>query len=85
MAIAPGFKTNMETLATAFEHGDNALVECTRKSDGKTVVLLCAIGFDGVEYQITPFAEMIDGNPFELYNPPEETHERNQTAQGARP
>jgi hypothetical protein len=39
-------------------------------SDGETVVVLAAVGFDGEEYGITPFAEMVNGNPFEMYLPP---------------
>ena len=33
--------------------------------------MICAVGFDGGEYAITPFAEMAAGNPFEMYLPPE--------------
>jgi hypothetical protein len=70
MAIAKTHTSNLETLRTAFERDDVALVECQRVSDGETVVMLCAVGFDGEEYGITPFAEMVNGNPFELYRPP---------------
>lgn len=68
--IGPAYKSNFETLSRAIRSNDAALVECTRKSDGATVVMLCAVAFDGQEYQITPFAEMCDGNPFEDYEPP---------------
>ncbi len=64
-------RTNFSTLARAFEHGHAALVEVQRVSDGAEVPAICAIGFaDGV-YEITPFAVLIDGNPFELFNPPD--------------
>lgn len=64
-------KANIETLQLAFDLGDTALVECQRIADGATVVMLCAVGRDGNEYAITPFAEMVEGNPFDLYLPPD--------------
>lgn len=63
-------KRNFETLKRAFENGDVALVECQRARDGEIVAMLCAMSFDGSEYKITPFAEMVNGNPFEMYRPP---------------
>ena len=70
MAIAEGYKTNHETLIRAFRNGDTALLECTRLRDNATVVLLCALHKEGDEIVMSPFAEMIDGNPYELYRPP---------------
>jgi hypothetical protein len=64
-------RTNFSTLARAFEHGHAALVEVQRISDGATVPAICAIGFTGGIYEITPFALLIEGNPFELFNPPD--------------
>ena len=61
---------NLETLTRAFAEDAVALVECQRVADDETVVMLCAVGFDGKEYVMTPFAEMVAGNPFELYRPP---------------
>lgn len=61
---------NLDTLKRVFSDGAAALVECQRKSDGAVVAMLCAVGYDGKEYQITPFAEMVNGNPFEMYAPP---------------
>lgn len=71
MAIPEHHKENFKTLTRAFEAGRAAIMECTRKSDGKVVALLCAVGTDeeGL-YAFTPLAEMMDGNPFELYEPP---------------
>ena len=69
--ICEGHAANLETLYRAFASGDVVLVEGRRKGDGAVVALLCAIAFDGTEYQITPFAEMVNGNPFELYDAPD--------------
>ena len=68
--IADFHKDNFDTLKLAAENEDLALVECQRVSDGETVVMLCAIGYEDGEYGITPFAEMVNGNPFEMYRPP---------------
>lgn len=68
--ITPAEGANLDTLNVVFANGDAALVKAQRLSDGETVTLLCGIGYDGEEYGITPFAEMIDGNPFEMYAPP---------------
>jgi hypothetical protein len=70
MAIEKGYKTNFETLQRAFANGDAALVETTRKGTDEKVVLICAIGRDGEEFVISPFAEMCNGDPFELYEAP---------------
>lgn len=68
--ISEAHSHNLETLKRAFQHGDVALVECQRVADDETVVMLCAVGFDGEEHAIIPFAEMVAGNPFDAYRPP---------------
>jgi hypothetical protein len=64
-------KANAKTLLTAAINGDVGIARCTRKSDGKFVSLLCArtIHPDG-DVELVPFAEMIEGDPYELYIPP---------------
>ncbi len=64
-------QSNFSTLARAFEHGHAALVEVQRVSDGAVVPAVCTIGFADGLYEITPFALLIEGNPFELFNPPD--------------
>ena len=71
MPISAAAKANFETLLEAFRCDDVCLAECTRKRDGATVNMICAVAWDGEAYALTPFAEMVDGNPFELYDPPE--------------
>ena len=68
--LSEAHKLNLDTIMEAAHNGDLAVVEARRKSDGETVTLLCAIGFDGEMYGITPFAEMVNGNPYEMYDPP---------------
>jgi uncharacterized protein YrrD len=62
--------TNFNTLCDAIKNGDVCLMEGKRKKDGEIVNLICAVYFDGKEYAMTPFAEMVSGNPFEDYYPP---------------
>lgn len=70
MPLNKHHKTNLETLERAFESGDVCLMECRRKSDQEIVAMLCAVGYEDGEYIMTPFAEMVNGNPFEMYEPP---------------
>ncbi len=63
-------RMNFDNLARAFKSGDAALVEVRRVADGVAVAAICAIGRDGESYLITPFAVMVEGNPFDLFDPP---------------
>lgn len=71
MALLPGHKTNFNTLAKAFDAGEAALMECQHATTGETVAVICAANRlpDGV-IEFVPFATLLDGNPFELLNPP---------------
>lgn len=71
MALSKTASKNFDTLLLAAENGDLALVEVRERATGKVREAVCAIGFDGEQYAITPFAILIDGNPFELYDPPD--------------
>jgi hypothetical protein len=65
-----GHEKNLETLQRAFDNGDAGLAEVRERATGKTRVALCTIHTIDNGYQITPFALMIDGNPYEQLNPP---------------
>jgi hypothetical protein len=71
MALATGHKANVETLQTAFDNGDVALMECQLAATGEPVAVLCAANRqpDG-EVEFTPFAMLFNDNPYELLNPP---------------
>lgn len=69
MAIPKEMATNFETMLRAAAAGDLALLECTK--DGKPAYVITAIAFDGKDYLMTPFGEMANGNPFDMYQPPE--------------
>ncbi len=68
--LRPADKSNFETLRRAFENGRVALLEVKRPSDGAEIAVVCAVGVEGEEYTLTPFATMVEGNPFDLFLPP---------------
>ena len=71
MPLREGDKNNFETLERAFKEGQAALMDVRRRSDGKKVAAIVAVGRDDDDnYMFTPFAIMVEGNPFELFDPP---------------
>lgn len=68
--IEPYLAQRFETLQRADENGDLGLIEVQRVSDGKLVVVLAAFE-RGDMTTIVPLAEMIAGNPFDLYRSPD--------------
>lgn len=70
--LRDGDKKNFETLTAAFKADSVCLVDVQRVSDGKSVAAICAVTVDDEEmYNITPFAVLVEGNPFELFNAPD--------------
>lgn len=63
-------KQNFQTLLRAAQDGRLALLDCRRRSDGKSVACVCAVGQEGELAVFTPFAVMVEDNPFELFDPP---------------
>ena len=69
--LPKGHRANFETLKKAHRNGDLALVSATRKADGAPVALVCAIEIlENGDFRPIPLAEMVNDNPFELYNDP---------------
>lgn len=71
MAIPKGYRNNFNTLLRAARNGDLALVECEDKTTLKKVYALCAVGRDGEEFLLSPFAKLFDGDPYKELNPPD--------------
>lgn len=61
---------NLETLVQAAKDGNLVLLECIDKTTGEIVAVLCACWFDGKEYTFTPFAPMVNGDPYRRFLPP---------------
>ena len=71
MSIPDHARANFQTLLCAATSGDLALMECAEAATGETRYVICAVGRDDGDCVFTPFGHLADGNPFELYRPPE--------------
>lgn len=67
MALNEIDKANFQTLLDAARNGDLALRECTR--DGEYRAVICAVNTDGETYDFIPLGEMVNGDPYEIYQP----------------
>lgn len=69
--LRKGDRMNFDTLLRAADDGALALVIAIRKADQRPVALVCAMQQNDDE-TITPvpFAVMVEGNPFELFDDP---------------
>ena len=69
--LRKGDRTNFQTMLCAADNGALALVSAIRKADQQPVALVCAMQTNPDD-TITPvpFAVMVEGNPFELYEDP---------------
>jgi len=69
--LRTGDRTNFETLLRAANDGALALVSAVRKSDQQPVALVCAMqSNDDDTITPVPFAVLVEGNPFELFDDP---------------
>ena len=71
--ISKSERNNFETLQEAFKNGDVCLLSVTRKKNGERVILICATNSSAEDpkgLEFIPFAEMVDGNPYDIYTPP---------------
>ncbi len=71
MAIPEAFRANFYTLLRAAADDCLALMECRDAATGVPRYVICAVGWDGELFQMTPFGHLHDGDPFEAYLPPE--------------
>ena len=71
MSIPAHASTNFQTLLRAAADGNLALMECLDARTGNPRYVICAVGRDNGDYVFTPFGHLADGNPFEIYRPPE--------------
>lgn len=71
MALTEWDKRNFKTLQRAFANGDVALMDLRRRSDGKSIGAIVALGKAGEDITCTPFAVMVESNPFELFDLPD--------------
>ena len=69
--LRKGDRHNFDTLLRAASDGALALVSAVRKANQNPVALVCAM-HQNEDDTITPvpFAVMVEGNPFELFDDP---------------
>ena len=66
-----GDRRNFDTLLRAADDGALALVSAIRRADQQPVALVCAMQQNEDETVTpVPFAVMVEGNPFELFDDP---------------
>lgn len=70
MAIPKHVSERFDILTRAFANRDTAVIETTNKAGALVYLLVATQKSRGGMIDIIPFAQMIDGNPFDLYNPP---------------
>ena len=69
--LRKGDRTNFQTLLRAADDGALALVSAVRKADHQPVALVCAMQHnDDDTITPVPFAVMVEGDPFEMYEDP---------------
>jgi len=69
--INDAVKQNFITLCDAVKNGRIAIMECKRKKDDEVINLVCALNCEGNEIVFLPVAEMMTGDPYEDYYPPD--------------
>ncbi len=74
--IPQPYRDNFSTLHQAFDAGDACLLECRERTTGKPAYIICAVNRRGSEYELVPFGQLFDENPYELLSPPGELHDQ---------
>ena len=66
-------KKNFETMQRAMRNGDVCIMVCTRVDNNREKLVVCVVNRppDG-SIELAPMAEMLDGEPYEIYKPPME-------------
>ena len=72
MSLATGYRTNFDTLGSAFAVGDAALLECQLNATGKVVPVICAVNrLVDQQIEFVPIAMLFTGDPYETVSPPD--------------
>ena len=58
MPISEGDRSNFETILSAAQRGDLALLECVDTASGETHSVLCAVNRYAKEYEFVPLAKL---------------------------
>jgi hypothetical protein len=85
--IPQAYRHNFQTLHQAFDAGDACLLECQEQTTGNPIYVICAVNCCGEDYELVPFAQLFDDNPYERLSPPGrmQDNEEPATPSGRRP
>ncbi len=70
--IPQSHRENFNTLHRAFDAGDACLLECHEQATGRPVFVICAVNHRHDDFELVPFAQLFDDNPYEQLSPPGE-------------
>jgi hypothetical protein len=70
--IPQPYRINFNTLNQAFSEGAACLLECHERATGRPVYVICAVNHLAEDFELVPFAQRFDDNPYELLAPPGE-------------
>jgi hypothetical protein len=70
--IPQPYQDNFTTLHRAFDAGHACLLECHEQVTGKPAYVICTVNRRGEDFELVPFAQFFDGNPYEKFSPPGE-------------
>lgn len=71
MPIPEGHKANLDTIIRAVHDDALVVIEVYHKPSKSVRHAIAAVGFDGHEYTIFPFALLFEGDPCDEVLPPE--------------
>ncbi len=68
--VPKGHSKNLETITRAAKEGALGLAQCKLVATGEFVTVLTAFSWGDGEVIMTPLAQLFDGNPYEMLEPP---------------
>ncbi len=83
--IPQPYRDNFNTLSRAFDDGAACLLECRERATGRAVYVLCAVNRRDDNYELVPFAQLFDDNPYALLAPPDEMLDQPTSPGGIQP
>ena len=72
MALTTSHKANFRTILRAFANGQVALLECTIKTTGEQVAVICAVSHVREEFAVVPLAQLFTSNPCDVLESPQQ-------------
>lgn len=70
MRLIDAHMRNFDMLTKAFGFGTVCIAACKEIATDKTVAIICAVNQHGEEFELVPYAKMLEGDPYTQYEPP---------------